>query len=155
MVVILGAADMVTIWVDLVTLIAVSAVVALVLLLIEHLVVLVVGLVIMIGMVGVVNLVGVMVTLAAVITWVIVESLHSAILVALVLMREGLVGDMVDTAAEVETMVIMVAQDLVLVMILDLVRVMVELVGYMEVGQAIAAVVDIILMRGRFSKLFL
>ena len=64
---------------------------------------------------------------------------------------------------EVETMAIMVAQDLVLVMILDLVlvmildlvRVMVELVGYMEVGQAIAAVVDIILMRGRFSKLFL
>lgn len=52
-------------------------------------------------------------------------------------------------AAEAEAMEIMVAQDLVLVMILDLVLAMVEQGGYMEVGLAIVAVVDTILMRGR------
>lgn len=48
-----------------------------------------------VDMVGVVNLVGVIVTSAAVITWVIGETLRLAILVALVLMGESLVGDMV------------------------------------------------------------
>lgn len=54
-----------------------------------------------------------------------------------------------DMAAEAEAMEIMAAQDLVLVMILDLVLAMVEQGGYMEVGLAIVAVVDTILMRGR------
>lgn len=54
-----------------------------------------------------------------------------------------------DMAAEAEAMEIMAAQDLVLAMILDLVLAMVEQGGYMEVGLAIVAVVDTILMRGR------
>lgn len=54
-----------------------------------------------------------------------------------------------DMAVEAEAMEIMAAQDLVLVMILDLVLAMVEQGGYMEVGLAMVAVVDTILMRGR------
>lgn len=54
-----------------------------------------------------------------------------------------------DMAVEAEAMEIMAAQDLVLVMILDLVLAMVEQGGYMEVGLAMVAVVDTILMQGR------
>ena len=90
---------MVKVLVDLVTRIAVLAVAVLALLLIGHLVVLAVGLVIMEDMVaaGVASSVGVMVTLEAVITWIIGESLHlvAILLVAMVLMVEGSVTDMV------------------------------------------------------------
>lgn len=82
--------------VDLVTLIAVSVAAILALLLTEHLeVVAVIGLVVMVDTAVVMNLVGVTMTLAAVITWVIGETPHFPILVALVLMGEILVGDMV------------------------------------------------------------
>ena len=85
---------MVKVLVDLVTHIAVLA-----LLLIGHLVVLAVGLVITEDMVaaGVASSVDVMVTLEAVITWIIGESLHlvAILLVAMVLMVEGSVADMV------------------------------------------------------------
>ena len=90
---------MVKVLVDLVTRIAVSEVAVLALLLIGHLVVLAVGLVIMEDMVaaGVASLVGVMVTLEAVITWIIGESLHlvAILLVDMVPMVEGSIADMV------------------------------------------------------------
>lgn len=90
---------MVKVLVDLVTRIAVSEVAVLALLLIGHLVVLAVGLVITEDMVaaGVASSVDVMVTLEAVITWIIGESLHlvAILLVAMVLMVEGSVADMV------------------------------------------------------------
>lgn len=57
-------------------------------------------------------------------------------------------------AVEVAATAVMVARGLVPVMILVLVLVMVVQGGFMEVGQAIVAVVVTILMEGRFSLSF-
>ena len=57
-------------------------------------------------------------------------------------------------AVEVAATAVMVARGLVPIMILALVLVMVVQGGFMEVGQAIVAVVVTILMEGRFSLSF-